>query len=518
MDKRIASRVFGALGFVLIVSSIVTLFFGNAQFLIAKLVLGLAGVVAGFTLGEQGGVKRFFTGRALHFGAVTVVSSLALVAVLAAGNWVAYKRPKSWDLTKDRIFTLQEDTVRTLKNLKVDVHAIAVYRMDEEGYAQAESLLKRYAALSPRFTYEMVDPYRNPEKARTYGVVSGGPRILLTAGAQKAPASFADEQGVTNALVKVTRSGSRKVYFTSGHGEPDPTSQDPRGYGQLSKALSAEGYEVATLPLMEQARVPDDASVVIVAGARSRLLDAEAKALSRYAAGGGHLGVFLEPQWDDGLDALLHEYGIQADDDVVVDPSPAAQILGSPVSPIAMPSASHPISRELADTALIFPTARSLVALTGASATPTPIALSGREAWGETDVAGVFKRGVARRDEGEKVGPLPLAMAVEKAAPPSQGGKGTGGGRHTRLVAAGDSEFFSNKYLGIGGNRDFAMNAIGWLAEQEDRITIRPKRREASQIFLTEAQATALKLFSVDVLPVALLGIGLAVWTVRRSR
>jgi ABC-type uncharacterized transport system involved in gliding motility auxiliary subunit len=62
------------------------------------------------------------------------------------------------------------------------------------------------------------------------------------------------------------------------------------------------------------------------------------------------------------------------------------------------------------------------------------------------------------------------------------------------------------------------MNAIGWLAEQEDRITIRPKSREASQVFLTEAQATALKLFSVDVLPVALLGIGLAVWTVRRSR
>ena len=513
MNKRIVSRVAGALGFVLIASSLVTLFFGNARFLVAKLVLGLAGVVAGFALGEQGGVKRFFTGRALHFGAVTAISAVALVAVLGVTNWVAYKRPKSWDLTKDRIFTLQEDTTRTLKILKVEVHAIAVYRLDEEGYAQAKGLLERYAALSPRFTYEMVDPYRSPEKARTYGVVSGGPRILLVAGAQKAPASFADEQGLTNALVKVTRAGSRKVYFTGAHGEPDPASQDGRGYGQLSKALSAEGYEVAALPLMEKAEVPDDASVVIVAGARSRFLEAEAKALARYAARGGHIGVFLEPEWDNGLDALLQEYGVQADDDVVVDPSPAAQILGSPVSPIAMPSASHPISRDLADTALIFPTARSLVALTGSSATPTPLALSGREAWGETDVKGVFERGVARREEGEKVGPLPLAMAVEKAA----SGKGEKSG-HVRLVVAGDSEFFSNKYIGVGGNRDFAMNAIGWLAEQEDRITIRPRSREASQVFLTEAQATALKLFSVDVLPVALLGIGLAVWTVRRSR
>jgi ABC-type uncharacterized transport system involved in gliding motility auxiliary subunit len=178
-----------------------------------------------------------------------------------------------------------------------------------------------------------------------------------------------------------------------------------------------------------------------------------------------------------------------------------------------MPSASHPISRELADTALVFPTARSLVALTGAAVTPTPLALTSPEAWGETDVKGVFERGVARRDQGEKVGPLPLAMAVEKEV------KGEGKrSDHVRLVAAGDGDFFTNKYLQLGGNRDFAMNAVGWLAEQEDRITIRPKNREASLVMLTEAQATALKFLSVDVLPVSLLGLGLAVWLVRRSR
>jgi ABC-type uncharacterized transport system involved in gliding motility auxiliary subunit len=513
MPTNIVARVVGALGSVLLLSTVVTLFFGNAQFVLGKLALGLAGVVAGFVLGESGGLKRFFTGRALQFGALTALSVLALLTALGAANWAAHKRPKSWDLTRDRIFTLQDDTVRTLKNLKGDVKAIAVYRLDEEGYGQAEGLLKRYAALSPRFTYEMVDPYKSPEKARTYGIVAGGPRILLVAGPQKAPASAPDEQGITNALVKVSRSGSRKVYFTLGHGEPEPASEDPRGYGHFAKSLSSEGYEVGTISLLEKKDVPDDASVVIVAGARTGFLKAEVEALQRYAAKGGHLGVFLEPEAEAGLDGFLKEYGIQDDDDIVVDPSPAAQILGSPVSPIVMPSASHPISRELADTALVFPTARSLVALTGAAVTPTPLALTSPEAWGETDVKGVFERGVARRDQGEKVGPLPLAMAVEKEV------KGEGKrSDHVRLVAAGDGDFFTNKYLQLGGNRDFAMNAVGWLAEQEDRITIRPKNREASLVMLTEAQATALKFLSVDVLPVSLLGLGLAVWMVRRSR
>ena len=513
MRSHLFARVAGGLGLVVLLSTVVTLFFGNAQFVVAKLALGLAGIAAGFAFGEAGGIKRFFSGRALHFGVMTAVSALAVVALLGAASWAAYKRPRSWDLTRDRIFTLQEDTIRTLRGLRSDVKAIAVYRLDEDGYAQAEGLLKRYAALSPRFTFEMVDPYRNPEKARSFGIVAGGPRILLVCGDQKAPASAPDEQGVTNALVKVTRAGSRKVYFTMGHGEPDPASQDARGYGKFSKALAGEGYDVERLSLLDKADVPADASVVLVAGARKALLRAEVGALERFASRGGHLGVFLEPDVDVGLDDLLKQHGIQADDDVVVDPSPAAQLLGSPVSPIALPSGAHAISRDLTDSALVFPTARSLVALTAAQPIPTPLALTGNDAWGETDVKGVFERGVARRDSGEKVGPMPLAMAAEKAV--TAEGKVSD---RTRLVVVGDGDFFSNQYLHLGANRDFAMNAVGWLAEQEDRITIRPRSREASTVLLTDAQATALKFLTVDVLPVALLGVGLAVWMVRRSR
>ena len=319
MRKPIVSRVLCALGAVLLASTVITLFFGDGRLVAGKLVLGVIGLAAGFGLAEKGGLKRFFSGRALHYGGLTALSVLSLLVVLGILNWIAYKRPVSFDLTRDRIFTLQDDTVKTLKGLKSDVKALAVYRMDEEGYAPAEGLLKRYAAVSPHFTYEMVDPYRSPEMAKTYGVVSGGPRILLVSGEQKAPASAPDEQGVTNALVKVTRVGTRKVYFTQGHGEPDPTGQQPRAYGQMTKALEGEGYDVAPLSLLEKPEVPSDASVVVVAGARSGFLEAEVKALEAFAAKGGHLGVFLEPEVDPGLDRLLAAYGVQADEDVVVE-------------------------------------------------------------------------------------------------------------------------------------------------------------------------------------------------------
>jgi ABC-type uncharacterized transport system involved in gliding motility auxiliary subunit len=327
--------------------------------------------------------------------------------------------------------------------------------------------------------------------------------------------------------VKVTRSASRKVYFTKGHAEPDPTNaQDQHGYGRIAKALEGEGYEVATLSLLEKPEVPADAAVVVVAGARTAFLDGERKALEAYAAKGGHLGIFLEPDAESGLDGLLKSFGVQADDDIVVDVSPAAQAIGSILAPVVFPTANHAISRELAGEGLVFVTSRSLVALSGAPVTPTPLALTGREAWGETDVKGVSKGGGrVKKDEGEKVGPLPVAMAAEKpVADVKDGPEKAAQDRkdrvsdHARLVVAGDGHFFSNDYLQLGGNRDFFMNAVGWLAEQEDRITIRPRSREASQVLLTDAQATAMKFVTVDVLPVALLGLGLAVWMVRRSR
>ena len=83
---------------------------------------------------------------------------------------------------------------------------------------------------------------------------------------------------------------------------------------------------------------------------------------------------------------------------------------------------------------------------------------------------------------------------------------------------AGDSEFFDDGYQQVLGNLDFFLNGVAWLAEQTDRITIRPRTREGSRLFLTEAQVSLLRFLTVDALPLALLGLGLAIWLVRRSR
>ena len=59
---------------------------------------------------------------------------------------------------------------------------------------------------------------------------------------------------------------------------------------------------------------------------------------------------------------------------------------------------------------------------------------------------------------------------------------------------------------------------MGWLAGEEARITIRPKQRGSSRIPLTEAQQYGIVFFSVNLLPLLIVGLGFSVWAIRRRK
>src|SRR5919204_421660 len=70
--------------------------------------------------------------------------------------------------------------------------------------------------------------------------------------------------------------------------------------------------------------------------------------------------------------------------------------------------------------------------------------------------------------------------AVATVTPQRQGGSEQEA-KKARLVVFGDSDFASNNYLNLSGNRDLFLNTVSWLAEEENLIAIRPK--ESGQFF-----------------------------------
>jgi ABC-type uncharacterized transport system involved in gliding motility auxiliary subunit len=87
----------------------------------------------------------------------------------------------------------------------------------------------------------------------------------------------------------------------------------------------------------------------------------------------------------------------------------------------------------------------------------------------------------------------------------------------TRVAAIGDSDFASNAYLGVEGNRDLFMNTVSWLAQQESLISIRPREASDRRLTLTAFQITLMFWLSIVVIPGAVLGTGVYTWWRRRG-
>ena len=61
------------------------------------------------------------------------------------------------------------------------------------------------------------------------------------------------------------------------------------------------------------------------------------------------------------------------------------------------------------------------------------------------------------------------------------------------------------------------MNAVGWLAQQESLISIRPREASDRRLTMTAAHITLMFWLSIVVIPGAVLGTGVYTWWRRRS-
>jgi ABC-type uncharacterized transport system involved in gliding motility auxiliary subunit len=313
----------------------------------------------------------------------------------------------------------------------------------------------------------------------------------------------------------------------------------------LADAIGAEGYHVKALSLLQAAgeaaigekvalnagekdkaeagdlAIPADTAVLIVAGPRSPLMQPEAAAIEAYLERGGRLIALLDPDVISGLESLLASWKIEVRDDIVVDVNPLNRLLGlGPAAPMVQPTETeHPITADLSEAGVMM-MARSLVVSRGGQARVDAKSLLGvgATAWGETNLA---KDGTAERGEGDNPGPLDVAIVATRAPEgedDEHGHEGDSSALQGRVIAAGDSDWVTNKYLTMQGNADIMLNSINWLAAQEDKISIRPKLRQASQLFLSGEQLGRLKFVSMDLLPVMLIAFGLGIVLIRRQK
>lgn len=458
-------------------------------------------------------IKKTLTGsgaRKVLAGANLLVYTAVVVAIVVVANvFLNRYYNKRWDLTPSKKFSLSPQTLKILQGLERDV-TIYDFSQDAGGRANRD-LLGNYGAATRHITVRHADPNREPALARQFEVRSYG-TIIVASGERHFQAPSTDEEGVTNALIRVLK-GQKNIYFIQGHGERDLEGTDRADYSEIKKQLGNENYQVKTAVLLQNNQIPPDAALAVVAGPKKDYLPPEIETLRKYIEGGGRAMFLLDAGVDlPNLNKLFADWHVSVQDDLVVDLNPVARLFGTtPDMPLIVKYGSSPIVAPLKRMATLFPITRSFQIASDSSsgATADPLCESSEESFGVVGFNTSMQK-VSFRPGKDVKGPLTVAVAGTVTSSGSQK-KGEG-----RFVTMGTSLVAANAYLGFQGNQDLVMNAVNWLSAEEDLISIRPQPKQNQQLNLNAQQMQRILYLGVFGIPLLIILAGVSVWWGRR--
>ena len=475
------------------------------------------------------------TGKKGRYVTTALFTLAAFTSIVVLLNVISLQNVQRFDLTFTQQFTLSPRAITILETLPEPVRVTGFFtpqRRDQELLRQhAVNLLFEFQQRSGRkVTYRFVDPESEPSIARRYGITRYPVMIFegLDSGRQFSlslpPVS---EQDLISSLLIVTGEKQKKIYFLTGHNERDLINSDQtstEGYGFAFRGILADNYDVQALNLGESqfnGKIPEDAAVLIIAGARGELLTDEMIEVREWLKKGGRALFLVDPSPPLTIAAILEKWGVIIGKETIVDPN--ASITGDPRTPLLQrPSyLGDPITENLDVT--FFPQATPVEILEEFQEDPRkvppwiqyiPLAQSSNNSWGTLD---------PERDKfssaEDNPGPLLIGLAVQALGTVEesrQSVESSESSEVTTFIVLGDSDFASNRFYSAYSNSDLFLNSVNWLAKDYSLISIRPKPYAFRELVVLPYEFDIIRYSSWFILPLVVALLGLLTWWRRR--
>lgn len=467
----------------------------------------------------------------------TVFTIVFIVAVVLVNVLLGYLTDRfvwEFDMTTEKLFEISEDTQEVIDDLSRDV--LITVLSDETTYRDSTDLLsniyevlQRYEALGGgKIRVRYIDPNLNPRIYDEYNELGdlNSNYIVVESDLRKtymAPTSLYNmkvdeesnityyvglraEQGLTSALLFVTQESVNTAVYVRGHGEDYSMTE-------LDNILTKMNYDTRVI-ILAQEEIPEECTMLIISSPDTDYSIEEINKLDAYLMGGGDAIISLTPETSTQLTNLnryFEEWGVRYHNQIILDNHQS--LSGYPMYVVPTITAVDNVTDQLntKNYFAIIPACMP-IELTGTETSAHRMAVLMRS----SDYA--YAKDMSQiamgydQEEGDAVGPFNMCVVSEYVVSDKNL-------NYTRsdvvFCSAGmisDSVLEASNFL----NAQFTEHVVDYISEYSDAVVIPDKNFESKALNILTWQIYVVLWVVVIAMPLAILVIGVVIWSKRR--
>lgn len=432
----------------------------------------------------------------------------------------------SLDLTRNKAFTLTQQSVDFIKNVNKDIEIIILndettFSSMDRYFKQANSVLKQYSGLSSKIKLSYIDVVKNPsylqnkdfasEKLATnsiivrsndkYKVISVNDLFDISYGYYGGGGIVASkaEQELTSAILYVTSESQKEIAFLTGYDEAD--------YSSLIELLKKNNYSVKEIPLLT-GDITDDVSCAIIFAPSRDYDNTGMEKVQKYMNNkGSNLLYIANPDLTvfPKLEKFLQDWKIKVKDGLVYETDAAKITSNGNIFSAVSEYVDSDYTKKLKDkkTPVLLPFSKPIEILDEKT---VKVLLN------YSETSGVMPIGKGGKDFDIKAnicGPNPVAVISEKD---TDNVKST-------VTLFGSFAGLTQGYLEATSinNSAYFTELLDTITKKENaNITIEPKSIENEELGINAATAGAIGFSVMGILPLLIVLVGILVFFKRR--
>lgn len=488
----------------------------------------------------DGKIKKFFhkcidvlNKKWLRNGINTLLL-VAIIILICVGITVLLKNVNlpEIDCTSDKIYSLSEETKTKISGIDKDIKITLINYSSNENM---NDIIKKYKALNNNISVETIDNLSSRSDLMTeYSLKSTDTLIIVSSGEKESTIDEyslytydyttgkqidTTEEAITNAIIEVTSDVKPKVYIMMNNHMAYPTSY----YSTFMQELKDDANDVETFDLFVTGKVPDDCSCLVITTLKEDITEAEKDSIIEYINKGGKILLLSGSNTRNvvftNFQQILDLYGITIEDGVVFEGTDTNMLYQYP-------------DMIIENTQSISNTNMNMT-LKGCFVDAAPIKVI--EDSDKQDELGVSYETLATTSSTAFVRTNLNITSANRTSQDSEAGTQTIGvlatkeidDKTTSKLIVYSNEFFTTDmpiqignyqytFISICNNNDIAANAVAYLNEKENTITIR-KNYDTVTYTPTKAEQKVVMCI-IFITPFVIIAIGLVVKAVRKRK